>query len=143
MKIIIKYKGSKNENNKVWKLASFPIWALHCSHMPEIFNVCESACVLVCLGLCVREKFKAPSNNGERGKRQKNSKLQVTMVWEEKEKKNQSSKSQWCERKKRKKLKSPRQQWCKREKRIELWEFLWEWKDLSFMRNNEQIVLSM
>jgi hypothetical protein len=24
-----------------------------------------------------------------------------------------------------------------------VWEFLWEWKDLSFMRNNEQIVLSM
>ncbi len=59
--------------------------------------------------------------------KEKNSKLQATLVWEEKERKTQSYK----------------QQWCKREKRIVVWEFLWEWKDLSFMRNNEQIVLSM
>jgi len=46
----------------------------------EVFNAYESAYVLVCLGLCVREKFKNPSDNGVRGKREKNSKLQVTMV---------------------------------------------------------------
>jgi hypothetical protein len=53
--------------------------------MPEVFNACKSACVVVCLGLCVREKFKAPSK---------------TMVQQEKERKTQSFKQQWCERKK-------------------------------------------
>lgn len=39
--------------------------------MPEVFNACESVCGLFCLGLCVRKKFKAPSNNDARGKKEK------------------------------------------------------------------------
>ncbi len=62
------------------------MWALHCSHVLEVFNACESACVglfgLVCRRKIQsskrqwckrkkRKKFKAPSNNGVRGKREK------------------------------------------------------------------------